>query len=112
MLFRSWPYAYRTVLEERELRELVTRMASGQIDVIVFTSRAQVDALFEATGRLDLRSALEAGLRRTRIAAVGPIVASTLRTRGLRPGIVPSELFFMKSLVKEIVAASAATSAA
>jgi uroporphyrinogen-III synthase len=107
-----WPYAYRTVFEERQLRELVTRMASGQIDVIVFTSRAQVDALFEATARLDLRSAALAGLRRTRIAAVGPVVASTLRSRGLRPGIVPSDLFFMKSLVKEIVAASAATSAA
>ncbi len=107
-----WPYAYKTACSDEDLRQLVTRMTSGQIDVIVFTSRAQLDVLFDAATRLDLRSAVEAGLRRTRIAGIGPIVASTLRSRGFRANIIPSELFFMKSLVKEIIAASAASTAA
>lgn len=107
-----WPYKYAPVSDERTFRELTTRLVSGNIDVIVFTSRAQVDALYVAAARVDLRSAVEAGLLRTRIAAVGPVVAATLRSHGLRPSIVPADLFFMKSLVKEIVAASRATSAA
>ncbi len=105
-----WPYTYADASEECAVRQLVTRMASGHYDLIVFTSRAQVDALFDIAVRLHLRAALEAGLRRTRIAAIGPVAASTLRTRGLRASIVPSELFFMKSLVKEIIASWATTS--
>jgi uroporphyrinogen-III synthase len=107
-----WPYSYEIVADPGTVRHLVTRLASGQIELIVFTSRAQVDALHRAAAAVELKAALEAGLRRTRIAAIGPVVASALRSHGLRPGIVPSEFFFMTSLVKEIVAASATTSAA
>jgi uroporphyrinogen-III synthase len=107
-----WPYAYQNAADDATVQKVVTRMASGHCDLVIFTSRAQVDALFDVTSRLDLRAALEAGLRRTRIAAMGPVAASALRARGLRAGIVPSELFFMKSLVREIVAAWATTSAA
>ncbi len=106
-----WPYTYANTSDESAVRQLVTQMASGHYDLIVFTSRAQVDALFDLARRLNLRAALEAGLRRTRIAAIGPVAASALRTRGLRASIVPPELFFMKSLVKEIIAAWTTTSA-
>jgi len=101
-----FPYVYADGSEEPVVRDLVARMVSGHVDVMVFTSRAQVDRLFEVAARLGLEAALTAGLRRTRIATIGPVVAAAVRARNLRVGIVPAELFFMKSLVNEIVSAA------
>jgi uroporphyrinogen-III synthase len=101
-----WPYVYADAGHDAAAQDLVARMVSGHIDVMVFTSRAQVDRLFDVAARLELEAALSSGLRRTRIATIGPVVAAALRARGLKVSIVPAELFFMKSLVKEIVMAA------
>jgi uroporphyrinogen-III synthase len=106
------PYVYADGIEEAVVRNLVARMVSGHVDVMVFTSRAQVDRMFDVAGRAGIESALVAGLRRTRIATIGPVVAAAVRSRNLRVGIVPAELFFMKSLVNEIVAAAQKAAAA
>src|SRR5438067_130299 len=71
-----WPYSYASAVEEPTLREFVTRLASGQIDILVFTSRSQIDALYNAASSFGLRPTVEAGLLRARIAAVGPVVAA------------------------------------
>jgi uroporphyrinogen-III synthase len=100
------PYVYADGSQEPVVKDLVARMVSGHVDVMVFTSRAQVDRLFDVASRLGIVAALSAGLRRTRIATIGPVVAAAVRARNLRVSIVPAELFFMKSLVNEIVAAA------
>jgi uroporphyrinogen-III synthase len=100
------PYVYTDASDAAAYKDLVMRMVSGHIDVMVLTSRAQVDRLFDVAARLGLTPALLAGLRRTRIATVGPVVAAAVRAHGLKVGIVPAELFFLKSLVNEIAAAA------
>lgn len=96
------PYVYESALDEASLREIVDRLAAGDADVVAFTSRAQVERLFDLASSLDLRRKLDFGLHRTRIAAIGPIVASSLRNRGHRVAIIPARSFFMKSMVQEI----------
>jgi uroporphyrinogen-III synthase len=107
-----WPYAYAAAAREPVFRDFVTRLARGHVDVIVFTSRSQIDALYRTAEGLGLLPAVETGLLRTRIAAIGPVVAAALRRCGLRPSIVPADVFFMTSLVKQITAACATNSAA
>ena len=46
---------------------------------------------------------LRRGLRRTRIAALGPVVATELRDRGCSVDIIPPRSFYMRSLLNEIV---------
>jgi uroporphyrinogen-III synthase len=101
-----YPYAYGEASGASSFQELIAQLVSGHVDVMVFTSRAQVDRLFEVAGRLGLEASLLAGLRRTRIATIGPVVAAAVRARNLKVGIVPAELFFLKSLVNEIAAAA------
>jgi uroporphyrinogen-III synthase len=101
-----WPYVYGDASQDPLVKDLVARMVSGHIDVMVFTSRAQVDRLFDVGARLGIEAALSAGLRRTRIATIGPVVAAAVRARGLKVSIAPAELFYMKSLVNEIVTAA------
>jgi uroporphyrinogen-III synthase len=101
-----YPYAYGEASDAPAFKELIAQLASGHIDVMVFTSRAQVDRLFDVAARLGLDASLTAGLRRTRIATIGPVVASAVRARNLKVGIVPAELYFLKSLVNEIAGAA------
>jgi uroporphyrinogen-III synthase len=48
---------------------------------------------------------LQQAFLRTRIAAVGPVVARAIEEAGGRVSIVPSENFHMKPMVNEITAA-------
>jgi uroporphyrinogen-III synthase len=107
-----WPYAYAGAVGEPVFQDFVIRLARGHVDIVIFTSRCQIDALYRMAEGFGLLPTVETGLLRTRIAAIGPVVASMLRRCGLRPSIVLSDQFFMRSLVKQITAASATSSAA
>jgi uroporphyrinogen-III synthase len=77
-------------------------MARGEVGVAAFTSSPQVRRLVDVAKRLSLQEQLSAGLRRTKVAAVGPLVASALETAGATVAIVP-ENFHLKPMVSEIV---------
>lgn len=95
------PYIYADKSADDAVRDLLTRMAAGSIDVIAFTSTPQVERLF-AVGPDDLvRSALE----KTEVAAIGPVVADALARRGINVRLMPQESFFMKPLTSAIEAA-------
>jgi uroporphyrinogen-III synthase len=88
------PYIYADKADDGAVRALLTQMSKGEIDTIAFTSSAQVDRLF-AVGPEDLvRRALE----RTQVAAVGPVVAETLKRRAIDVRFMPQDSFFMKPL--------------
>ena len=76
--------------------------AAGEVDALVFTSSPQVDRLYEVAAERQATALLEQGLARTRVAAVGPIVADNLRRRGARVDICPEQGFVMKNLVQQI----------
>jgi uroporphyrinogen-III synthase len=96
------PYVYAPAADAVKVADLIQRMARGEVSAIVFTSSPQVDRLYEVASEQGLTPTLQEGLQRTRIAAVGPIVADNLRTRGNRIDICPEQGFVMKNLVQHI----------
>jgi uroporphyrinogen-III synthase len=99
------PYVYASAADDERVVELIDRMADGGIDVIAFTSSPQVERLFTVARARKREAALEAALRATAIAAIGPVVASELQKLGLCAAIMPDRSYFMKPLVSAIVSA-------
>ncbi len=79
-------------------------MTSGTVDVAAFTCSVQVERLFAAAKARGIDDSLRRGLRCTKIAALGPVVATSLRERGCRVDIIPRRSFYMRALLNEIVA--------
>ena len=96
------PYIYAPAADADRVANLIERMAQGTVDAIIFTSSPQVDRLFEVAGERGLEGALQLGFNRTRIAAVGPVVADDLRRHGAHVDICPEQGFVMKNLVQLI----------
>ena len=86
-------YRYGEASNSNEVRAFIDTLRSGNIDVIAFTSAPQVRALFRASDKLGLRSALSEKLRdRTLIASIGEVTnAALLAEAGLHPAIVPED---------------------
>jgi uroporphyrinogen-III synthase len=99
------PYAYVPRADRGEIITVIDEMTAGRVDAIAFTSAPQVARLFAAAAEAGEDGRLLAGLRATRIAAVGPVIAAELERRGLDVTIMPRDSFFMKPLVTAIVAA-------
>jgi uroporphyrinogen-III synthase len=99
------PYVYASAAEDARVAALIDELAEGGIDAIAFTSSPQVSRLFEVAEASGRGPALAAGLRRTAVAAIGPVVAAALARRGVQPSITPDGAYFMKPLVSAIAAA-------
>jgi uroporphyrinogen-III synthase len=96
------PYVYAPAADADRVVELIDRLDGGSIDVIVFTSSPQVVRLYEVAGQAGREDVLRRGLGRVRVAAVGPVVADTLRQNGVEADICPEQGFVMKNLVQQI----------
>jgi uroporphyrinogen-III synthase len=96
------PYIYAPAADAKRVLDLIARMDRGQVDVIVFTSSPQIERLYEVAIEHKLEETLRQGLGRTRVAAVGPVVAETLRHLDVRLDICPEQGFVMKNLVQHI----------
>jgi len=96
------PYVYAPASDGDRVAELITRLAKGAIDVIIFTSSPQVDRLYQVAAEKGLENELRQGLMNGRIAAVGPVVADNLREKGAKVDICPEQGFVMKNLVQQI----------
>lgn len=99
------PYIYADKLDDVKVIALIKQLALGEIDVIAFTSMQQVARLHGVAREHQLQELLMKGLSRTKVAAVGPIVAEALTEIGVRVAIMPEDSYFMKPLVNAIVAA-------
>lgn len=96
------PYVYAPASDAERVVDLIEHMAAGEVDVLVFTSSPQVDRLYDVAAEKALEARLAEGWQRTRIAAVGPVIAETLRQRNARLDICPEQGFVMKNLVQQI----------
>jgi uroporphyrinogen-III synthase len=96
------PYVYAPASDGDKVVDLINRMAKGRIDVIIFTSSPQVDRLYQVAAENGLENELRQGLTQTRIAAIGPVVAESLRERRAKVDICPDQGFVMKNLVQLI----------
>jgi uroporphyrinogen-III synthase len=105
------PFAiYRWELPENiePLRTAARKLASGEIDVALFTSSVQLDHLLEIARDLRIeRQVLEALRRDVAIASVGPVMTAALESNGLAADIIPNHPK-MGSLVKAAADTAAA----
>ncbi|PCI80767.1 MAG: uroporphyrinogen III synthase HEM4 [SAR86 cluster bacterium] len=98
------PYIYRSNSDAEKVEELILKMFADEIDFIAFTSMPQVRRLFSVADKAGLRPKLMAGLAKTKIAAVGPVVAELLDTYGCEVSAMPASSYFMKPLVRAMEA--------
>jgi uroporphyrinogen-III synthase len=77
------PYIYADQTADEGVRQLLTRMAAGDVDVIAFTSTPQVERLF-AVGPIELVRAA--------------VVAQALARHDVDVRLMPRDSFFMKPL--------------
>lgn len=101
-VYTVMPYIYAPASDDDRVADLIARLERGAVDVLLFTSSSQVDRLYEVAKRRGFDEVLRNGLTRTRIAAVGPILAERLRQHGATVDICPEQGFVMKNLVQHI----------
>jgi uroporphyrinogen-III synthase len=97
------PYVYAPAADDERVVEMIGRLDQGTLDAIVFTSSPQVERLFEVAKKRGLEESLRRGLERTRVAAVGPVVAEMLRAQQAPVHVCPEQGWVMKNLVRQMV---------
>jgi uroporphyrinogen-III synthase len=97
------PYVYASESEDAAVLDLIGRLDAGEIDAVAFTSKAQVERLSAVARRAGAEAALQAGLGRAVIAAVGPVVAAELEALGVAVDVMPKADFFMKPMVSALL---------
>jgi uroporphyrinogen-III synthase len=98
-------YAYASQSEDRSVAETIDAMAAGEVDLIAFTSSAQLKRLRDVAAASGREATLRAAFARTAIAAVGPVVARAIEEAGGRVAVAPARSFHMKPMVNAIIAA-------
>ena len=96
------PYVYASAADDERVAALIGELAAGRVDAIAFTSQAQVERLLEVARARRLEPQLRAGLERTLVAAVGPIVAAKLDSARIRVDAIPTQSYSMKPLVTSV----------
>jgi len=89
-VFPVTPYRYASDSETASVANAITKMASGEIDVIAITSSPQIRRLLEVVGEKGLENELAAGWKRTRVASVGPVVSDALKAIGVEVAAQPA----------------------
>jgi uroporphyrinogen-III synthase len=96
------PYVYASKADDERVAALIGEMEAGRVDAIAFTSKAQVERLLELARTRRLEAALRSGLERTKVAAIGPVVAAELQSAQIRVDTMPNESYSMKPLVTSV----------
>lgn len=96
------PYVYASDADAEQVKALIRKLGGGEIDVIAFTSQPQVRRLLDVASKHGLEHELAIGMARTKIAAVGPVVAEVLRKNHFTVDVMPASAFFMKPLVRAV----------
>jgi uroporphyrinogen-III synthase len=99
------PYVYAPASDAARVGALIAELAGGRVDAIAFTSASQVERLWQVAAERSAEAELRAGLGRTRVAAIGPIVVEMLAAHGVSADVVPEKGFVMRRLVNALAAA-------
>lgn len=97
------PYRYADDACDTDVLALMRRLQQGDVDAIAFTSLQQVERLFRLANGQGQGEALNEALRRTVVAAVGPVVAEALTRRGVAVKVVPVDRYHLKPLVQGLI---------
>lgn len=93
-------YEWALPEDTRPLREAVSSILGGEIDVFLATASVQVRHLFEVAEEMGLREKLRAAMARTFIASIGPLTSEELQRQRIPADMEPSHPK-MGFLVKE-----------
>ena len=96
------PYVYASNADDERVAALIGEIEAGRVDAIAFTSKAQVQRLLELARKRRLEAALRSGFERTKVAAIGPVVAAELSSARIRVDAMPEESYSMKPLVTSV----------
>jgi uroporphyrinogen-III synthase len=96
------PYSYASKADDERVAALIEELTAGRVDAIAFTSKAQVQRLLELAQKRGLEAALRSGFERTKVAAIGPVVAAELESARIRVDAMPEESYSMKPLVMSV----------
>jgi uroporphyrinogen-III synthase len=96
------PYVYASAADDDEVAALIGSLAAGRVAAIAFTSKAQVQRLQALAEERHLERELEAGLKLTKVAAIGPVVGAELAAAGVRVDATPTDSYSMKPLVTSL----------
>ena len=98
------PYVYDALIAERGILNAIDKMNEGGVDVIALTSSGQFRRMMAVAQAHGFEGRLRKGLAKTRIAAIGPVVAEELEIFGLRADIMPAgEAYFMRPLIAAMI---------
>jgi len=85
--------------EDERVLAFIRELASGSINLIAFTSTAQVRRLQEVARRFGQNEQLDAAMQRVLIAAIGPVTAEAVEKAGWPVGAMPQDSYHLKPLV-------------
>src|SRR5207244_2794196 len=88
------PYVYADEIDDAQVHQLLKKMSDGEVDIIAFTSMAQVERLCGVGSREELQAAFA----KVQVAAVGPVVRDALLRHDIQIQCMPEDSFFMKPL--------------
>lgn len=97
------PYRYAPQSQIAEVSRAIRSLADGEVGLIIFTATPQVERLLQVAQQNGLEQELAAGLARTPVAAIGPVVEDTLRQQGIAVALRPESSFHLKPLLRAIV---------
>ncbi len=83
-------YKWEPPEDTAPLRDAISALSRGEIDVAMFTSSVQIHHLFRFAEEMQLRDPLVRGLNRTVIVSIGPTTSGTLRDFGINVDMEPS----------------------
>jgi uroporphyrinogen-III synthase len=83
-------YQWALPQDLRPLREAVLGVANGGVDVVLFTTAAQVIHLFQVASQMESADNLRAGLRSLVVVSIGPTTTEELAQHGITPDFEPS----------------------
>lgn len=96
---RVLPYRYADDREDHRVADVIARMAAGEVDLIAFTSRPQVERLVAVAAARDLAGALADAMGRVLVASVGPVTTEAVRKAGWPVAAEPADNFHLKPFV-------------
>ena len=99
------PYIYDARAADSHIVTAIDEMEAGRIDAIALTNLGQIRRLFDVAQARGYEARLREGLKKTRIASVGPAVSDELKAHGLSADIYPeNDAFFMRPLISAMAA--------
>jgi uroporphyrinogen-III synthase len=99
------PYAYASAADAARVVAMIGEMARGEVDLIAFTSSPQLRRLRQVARAHGCEAALAEGFAKTKLAAVGPVVAAAIEAEGGTVAVAPPANFHLRPMVNAIVEA-------